>query len=122
MRHLGIVHNQMVLVGSCVHATMIAYDRVTIGGVVDRLAQKNLVTREVSPTDRRARVLMLSAEGAKVFDLARPWVERVQEDIVAFLSQEEREAFVVLLSKIAKAGNVRSRAPLRAGVSSAGPR
>ena len=103
-------------------AGLIAYDRVTIGGVVDRLAQKNLVTREVSPTDRRARVLMLSADGAKVLVLARPWVERVQEDIVAFLSQEEREAFVVLLSKIAKAGNVRSRAPLRAGVSSAGPR
>ena len=101
-------------------AGLIAYDRVTIGGVVDRLAQKNLVTREVSPTDRRARVLMLSADGAKVLDLARPWVERVQEDIVAFLSQEEREAFVVLLSKIAKAGNVRSRAPLRAGVSSPG--
>ena len=101
-------------------AGLIAYDRVTIGGVVDRLAQKNFVTREVSPTDRRARVLMLSAEGAKILDLARPWVERAQEDIVAFLSDEEREAFVVLLSKIAKAGNVRSRAPLRAGVSSPG--
>ena len=101
---------------------MIAYDRVTIGGVVDRLAQKNFVTREVSPTDRRARVLMLSNEGAKALDIARPWGDRVQEDIVAFQSQEEREAFVTLLSKIAKAGKVRSRAPLRAGASPAGSR
>ena len=103
-------------------AGLIAYDRVTIGGVVDRLAQKNLITREMSPTDRRARVLMLSAEGAKVLDLARPWVDRVQEDIVAYLSAEERAAFVAMLSKITTAGNVRSRAPLRAGVSSAGSR
>ena len=104
----------------CRSAPAIGYDRVTIGGVVDRLAQKNFVTREVSPTGRRARVLMLSAEGAKVLDLARPWVDRVQEDIVAFLSGEEREAFVVLLSEIAKAGNVRSRAPLRAGAATPG--
>ena len=101
-------------------AGFIAYDRVTIGGVVDRLAQKNFVTREVSSSDRRARVLRLSAEGAKALDLAHPWVDRVQEDIVAFLSEEEREAFVALLSKITSAGNVRSRAPLRAGASSPG--
>ena len=87
---------------------------------MDRLAQKNFVTREVSLTDRRARVLLLSAEGAKALDLARPWVDRVQEDIVAFMSEEERDAFVALLSKIARAGNVRSRAPLRAGADATG--
>jgi len=102
-------------------AGLIAYDRVTIGGVVDRLAQKNFVSREVSPTDRRARVLMLSAEGAKALDLARPWVDRVQEDIVESLSPKEREAFVRLLSKITRAGNVRSRAPLRADARSTKP-
>ncbi|MGO1081269.1 MarR family winged helix-turn-helix transcriptional regulator [Inquilinus sp. CA228] len=94
-------------------AGLIAYDRVTIGGVVDRLVQKGFVLREVSPSDRRARVLMLSAEGVRILDLARPWVDRVQDDIVEFLSQEERENFVALLGKIASAGNDRSRAPLR---------
>ena len=102
-------------------AGLIAYDRVTIGGVVDRLAQKNFITREVSPTDRRARVLRLSAEGAKALDLARPWVDRVQEDIVECLSPKERETFVALLGKITRAGNVRSRAPLRTVASSPGP-
>jgi DNA-binding MarR family transcriptional regulator len=92
---------------------LIAYDRVTIGGVVDRLVQKNLVLREVSPKDRRARILTLTPEGAETLNVARPWVERVQTDIVACLSPEERENFAALLSKIASAGNDRSRAPLR---------
>ena len=38
-------------------AGLIAYDRVTIGGVVDRLVQKGYVDRQVSPRDRRAREL-----------------------------------------------------------------
>ena len=80
-------------------AGLIAYDRVTIGGVVDRLAQKGLVLREVSPLDRRARVLTLSAEGVKILDLARSWVDRVQDDIVQFLSLDERGTFVALLGK-----------------------
>ena len=37
-------------------AGLIAYDKVTIGGVVDRLVQKGLLRREVSKRDRRARV------------------------------------------------------------------
>lgn len=96
-------------------AGMIAYDRVTIGGVIDRLVQKGLVLREISPSDRRARVLMLTPSGQKVLDLATPWVERVQDDIVAFLSGQEREVFIALLSKATEAGNDHSRAPLRHG-------
>ncbi len=96
-------------------AGLIAYDRVTIGGVIDRLVQKNFVVREVNPTDRRAKILMLGAEGADILERARPWVDRVQDDIVALLSKEERETFVALLSKMTSAGNARSRAPLRGG-------
>ena len=34
-------------------ATLIAYDRATIGGVVERLEKKGYVTRAVSKLDRR---------------------------------------------------------------------
>ncbi|TCM20840.1 MarR family transcriptional regulator [Novosphingobium sp. PhB165] len=95
-------------------AGMIAYDRVTIGGVIDRLVQKGLVVREISPTDRRARVLALTPAGQDVLERANPWIERVQEDILAGLSPEEQETFVALLSKLTRAGNELSRAPLRA--------
>ncbi len=94
-------------------AGIIAYDRVTIGGVLDRLVQKQLVLRDVSPTDRRARVLTLSTEGEKILVQATPWVELVQEDIAAFLSDDESRAFLMLLKKIADVGNELSRAPQR---------
>ncbi|TCU58657.1 MarR family transcriptional regulator [Novosphingobium sp. PhB57] len=94
-------------------AGMIAYDRVTIGGVIDRLVQKGLVDREVSPTDRRARVLMLSSAGLVTLDIAEPWVDKVQDDLVVHLSRDERDVFLRVLQKATQAGNEMSRAPLR---------
>jgi len=94
-------------------AGLIAYDRVTLGGVIDRLVQKNLVARETSPTDRRARILMLTDEGREVLNRAIPWVDQVQDDILAGLTDAEQETFVTLLSKLTRAGNELSRAPLR---------
>ncbi|WP_395397418.1 MarR family transcriptional regulator [Novosphingobium sp. BL-8A] len=94
-------------------AGMIAYDRVTLGGVIDRLEQKDLVVRETSPTDRRARILNLTEEGRQTLDRAIPWVDRVQEEILAGLSDEEQAMFMTLLSKLTRAGNELSRAPLR---------
>jgi len=94
-------------------AGMIAYDRVTIGGVIDRLVQKGLVDREVSPTDRRARVLMLSSAGLVTLDIAEPWVGKVQDDLVIHLSRDERDVFLRVLQKATQAGNEMSRAPLR---------
>lgn len=93
-------------------AGLIAHDRVTIGGVVDRLVAKGLVLREVSPRDRRARVLKLSAEGRDVLDRVRRAATLVQSDILEGLSPEERETFVGLLRKATDAGNEHSRAPL----------
>lgn len=94
-------------------AGLIAYDRVTLGGVIDRLVQKNLVARETSPTDRRARILTLTKDGRAVLERAIPWVDQVQDDILAALSEAEQDTFVTLLSKLARAGNELSRAPLR---------
>lgn len=93
-------------------AGLIAYDRVTIGGVVDRLAAKGLVDRTVSPRDRRARVLELSDAGQALLELAMPVAVMVQGDILDGLAPEERDTFIALLRKATEAGNDRSRAPL----------
>lgn len=93
-------------------AGLIAYDRVTIGGVVDRLVAKGLVAREVSPRDRRARVLELSPAGQALLDRAMPAAELVQGDILSGLPPGDRDAFVALLRRATEAGNDHSRAPL----------
>lgn len=80
-------------------ATKISYDRATIGGVIDRLVQKGLVERKVSPNDRRARVLELSAAGETMLKNVIPVVEAVQIDILAGLNADERQQFLALASK-----------------------
>lgn len=91
---------------------LIAYDRVTIGDVVDRLVAKNYVTRTVSARDRRARELSITAVARRVLEEVTPSVRELQEEILAGLSPEERREFVRLAAKAASAANDRSRAPL----------
>ena len=94
-------------------AGLIAHDRVTIGGVVDRLQAKGLLSRVVSKQDRRARVLSVTAAGEELLRRIAPAVHGAQEGILAGLTPAERLTFVRLLRKATEAGNSLSRAPLR---------
>ena len=94
-------------------AGLIAYDRVTIGGVVDRLEAKGLLRRAVSKQDRRARVLDLTGEGEALLGRIMPAVREAQEATLAGLTATERHTFMRLLRKATEAGNSLSRAPLR---------
>ncbi|MCC5971132.1 MAG: MarR family transcriptional regulator [Pararhodobacter sp.] len=94
-------------------AGMIAYDRVTIGGVVDRLVSKGLVERETSARDRRARVLHLSAAGTSLLTRLDGIARAAQDDILSGLDPAEQAQFIKLMIKVTDAGNSRSRAPLQ---------
>ena len=93
-------------------AGLIAYDRATIGGVVDRLEAKKFVLRKVSPRDRRARELSLSQAGETALGALTPVVRAMQADMLAGLSASERSEFLRLAKKAADCGNDLSRAPL----------
>lgn len=93
-------------------AGMIALDRPTIGGVVERLAAKGLVHRKTNDADRRAKKLTLTPEGEALLRLVQPVVAEMQPRIMNGLSQEEMEQFTRLAEKIALNGNDLSRAPL----------
>ena len=80
-------------------AATISFDRATIGGVIDRLEQKQLVQRLVSAQDRRARQLHLTPAGKRLLAACRPVVEALQADILAPLSAAERTAFLALAQK-----------------------
>ena len=94
-------------------AGLIAYDRTTITGVVDRLVQKSLVVRETSSRDRRARELKITDEGRKVLRKITPAVEAAQRIMLRGLSEREAAELMRLLQKAIAAGNELSRAPLR---------
>jgi DNA-binding MarR family transcriptional regulator len=93
-------------------AGMIAYDRATIGGVIDRLEARGLVSRQPSRTDRRARTVSLTAAGTALLEAARPVVTEAQTDILAGLDAKDRAQFTELAARVARAGNALSRAPM----------
>lgn len=94
-------------------AGLIAYDRATLGKVIDRLDAAGLVRRTISRNDRRARELSLTDAGRTLLGKARPHVAALQPDILSGLTSRERETFMRLLEKTAMAGNDSSRAPLK---------
>jgi DNA-binding MarR family transcriptional regulator len=96
-------------------AGLIAYDRTTITGVVDRLVQKNLVVRETSSRDRRARQLKITDEGRKTLRKITPAVESAQRIMLRGLNEKEAAELMQLLRKAIAAGNELSRAPMREG-------
>ncbi|MGM9424705.1 MarR family winged helix-turn-helix transcriptional regulator [Hydrogenophaga sp. MI9] len=77
-------------------AELIAYDRATIGGVIERLEQKGWVARVVSERDRRARELSLTADGQRTFKALVPVVRNLQDDILQSLSDTDRNRFLKL--------------------------
>jgi len=94
-------------------AGLIAYDRTTITGVVDRLVQKGLVARRASSRDRRARELQITEQGRRTLRAITPAVEAAQRIMMRGLTAKETEELMRLLRKAIAAGNELSRAPLR---------
>lgn len=81
-------------------AEMIAYDRATIGGVIERLEQKGWIRRVVSERDRRARELSLTAKGKRVLSALLPIVRELQDDILQPLGSADRACFLELVRQV----------------------
>ena len=87
-------------------AQAIGKDKATVGSVADRLEQKGLVTREASPSDRRALKLALTPEGKELLEKAFPIVEHIQIEMLPGLNDMEFQQFIELATKAARAAGV----------------
>jgi DNA-binding MarR family transcriptional regulator len=81
-------------------AALIGYDRVTIGGVVDRLEAKRWVAREPGRADRRTKLVSLTPAGAAALRRVTPHVQAVQTALMAPLSAADRRGFERLCRKL----------------------
>lgn len=95
-------------------SALIAFDRSTLGDVLERLEAKGWVLRSPSPHDKRVKLLRLSPEGAKVLRRVAPAVRRVQERLLEPLAPADRARMVKLLAQVAEVHNDVLPAPLRA--------
>jgi DNA-binding MarR family transcriptional regulator len=84
---------------------VIYFDRSTIGDVLDRIESKGWIVRDASAGDRRIKLLTLSPAGREVLRQVAPAILRVQERLLAPLTEGEAKTFVRLLAKLADAGD-----------------
>jgi len=94
-------------------SALIAFDRSTIGDVLERLEAKGWIRRGPGAEDRRIKVLTLTDAGAVLLDRVAPAVRRVQERLLAPLAPEDRVTMIRLLGELAELHNEATAAPLR---------
>lgn len=87
-------------IGQAALASLIGYDRATIGGVIDRLEQRGLIVRIPSAADRRANALALTPTGHALIETVSGKVEKVQRSLLAPLNEVERSLFQNMCLKI----------------------
>ena len=76
--------------------------RGNITGIVSRLVQKGLVTREPDPDDRRVQYLMLTAKAQKLLNNIKQKMITVQGNILSGLTAEDLAAMETGLSAFVK--------------------
>ncbi len=81
-------------------ALAVSFDTSTIGGVLDRLEARGLILRQISPEDRRVRLLAPTAEGLAVLRAVVPRMLQAQARILSPLSASEAKEFMRLTQRL----------------------
>ena len=95
-------------------SAVIAFDRSTLGSVIERLEAKRHVERKPAPEDRRVKLLYLTRAGANLLREVMPAVDRAQARMLQPLRPADRRTLMVLLEQLVDLNNEASRVPLRA--------
>jgi DNA-binding MarR family transcriptional regulator len=77
-----------------------AMDKVRVSRTITTLMQKDYISREVDPFDRRRITLALSQSGQTVYNAIVPHILSVERDILASLTPAERSTLGQLISKL----------------------
>jgi len=94
-------------------AQAVALDRTTCSQIIVKLEEKGLITRDVDPKNRRAKLVNITEDGIRKVDELEAPMDRVQKKLIQPLSTEERKVFLKCLRKLADSNNEFSRAPMR---------
>jgi DNA-binding MarR family transcriptional regulator len=95
-------------------SAVIAFDRSTLGSVIERLQSKDLVERKPAREDKRVKLLYLTKPGAALLRDIKPSVDRAQARMLQPLEPAERKKLLALMTQLVDLNNEASRVPLRA--------
>ena len=91
-------------------AARVGLDTSTIGAVIDRLEARALIERQVSPHDRRVRLLSVTPAGTALLEDAVPAMLRAQQRMLAPLAAADRRKFMAMVECIVDENSAWSRA------------
>jgi DNA-binding MarR family transcriptional regulator len=95
-------------------SALIAFDRSTLGSVIERLEAKDYVVRKPAREDKRVKLLHLTRHGAALLRVILPAVDRAQARMLQPLKSADRKILLALLTQLVDLNNEASRVPLRA--------
>jgi DNA-binding MarR family transcriptional regulator len=75
-------------------------DKTTMVVTVDALEKAGLAERRPSSTDRRARIIAVTDEGARVAGQSQQIVDRVHREALAALPEEDAQALLRILNRL----------------------
>jgi DNA-binding MarR family transcriptional regulator len=81
----------------------------TLTSLLDRLEERDLITRRANPDDRRSFVIKLGPRGHRLADRIQHHVEELESRIGGRVSATEREGFRAVMSAIDEATRVSLR-------------
>ncbi len=95
-------------------SAVIAFDRSTLGNVIERLETKQYIERKPSREDRRIKLLYLTKSGAALLRDITTSVDRAEARMLQPLKPADRKTLLALLTQLVDLNNEASRVPLRA--------
>jgi MarR family transcriptional regulator, lower aerobic nicotinate degradation pathway regulator len=95
-------------------SAVIAFDRSTLGSVIERLQAKQLIERKSAAEDKRVKLLHLTRSGATLLRGIMPSVDRAQARMLRPLKPADRKTLLTLMAQLVDLNNEASRVPLRA--------
>jgi len=78
----------------------LAHKRSTLTSILDRLAGRKLITRQVSKDDRRSFVVSLTGSGRKLAARVRRHLENLEKHVLRRIKPADLERFTQVLSAL----------------------
>src|SRR3981189_3082634 len=92
---------------------VIAFDRSTLGSVIERLEAKDYIAPKPPRDEKRVKLVHLTKVGAALLRDIMPSVDRAQARMLQPLKPADRKALLVLLTQLVDLNNDALRRPLR---------
>src|SRR3954468_16566305 len=89
-------------------ADALGYDKGQLVGLLDELAETDLVERRRDPADRRRQIVQITPAGRKTLDRLRRLSQRLEDEFLTSLDESERPELHALLLRLAEQ-HLRSR-------------